>query len=140
MPITAEHSVCRSEQLAERGTAVSWELRQYGQPVRAFALRFQGRVVAYLNRCAHVPSELDWQPDEFLDHDREWIICSLHGATYDPRNGRCVAGPCPGGRLTPVAVSEHGGQVWWRPSGDLKPIHPGPGQGTGAPVSSPPPR
>jgi hypothetical protein len=36
-------------------------------PARAFALRFDGRVVAYLNRCAHVPTEMDWQPGEFLD-------------------------------------------------------------------------
>lgn len=114
-----EH-VCASEALAERGKAVSWDLRQYGQPVRAFALRIDGRVVAYLNRCAHVPTEMDWQPDEFLDMNREWIICSLHGATYDPRNGRCIGGPCIGSRLTPVSTEERDGQVWWQPAGDLK--------------------
>ncbi len=135
---TAERALCASSRLIERGNAVQWELRQYHQPVRAFALRFDGRVVAYLNRCAHVPAEMDWQPDEFLGHDREWIVCTLHGATYDPRSGRCVAGPCPGARLTPVAVSERNGQVWWRPTGDLKPMHPDAAHDTEAPVSSPP--
>ncbi len=143
LPSPPEHRVCASHQLAERGTAVSWALRQYGQPVRAFALRFDGRLVAYLNRCAHVPTEMDWQPDEFLDQGRDWIICSLHGATYDPRSGRCVAGPCPGARLTPVVVYEHDGQVWWLPGGDLKAVQPAPEQGcvqgVPAPVSSPPP-
>ena len=38
----------------------------FHQPARAFALRFDGRVVAYLNRCAHVPTEMDWQPGQFL--------------------------------------------------------------------------
>jgi nitrite reductase/ring-hydroxylating ferredoxin subunit len=33
--------------------------------VPAFAVRFEGRVYAYLNRCAHVPIELDWLPGRF---------------------------------------------------------------------------
>jgi hypothetical protein len=32
----------------------------------------------------HVPDEMDWQEGKFLDRDRELIICSIHGATYDP--------------------------------------------------------
>jgi nitrite reductase/ring-hydroxylating ferredoxin subunit len=78
-------------------------------------MRFDGRVVAYLNRCVHVPTELDWQPGEFLDADREFIICSIHGATYEPRSGRCAAGPCASGRLTPIDVEERDGQVFWLP-------------------------
>ncbi len=50
--------LCRSEELDERGLAWGWDVRQYGQPVRAFALRFDGQVVAYLNRCVHVPTEM----------------------------------------------------------------------------------
>ena len=53
---------------------------QYGRPVRVFALRFEGRVVAYQNRCLHVPTKPDWQPGLFLDSDQELIICSVHGA------------------------------------------------------------
>ena len=87
--------------LAERGQALVFDVLQYGQPVRAFALRFDGKVVAYLNRCAHVPAELDWQPGEFLDMDRRWIICSIHGATYEPETGRCVGGPCGRGLAAP---------------------------------------
>jgi nitrite reductase/ring-hydroxylating ferredoxin subunit len=34
---------------------------QYGEPMRAFALRYEGQVVAYLNRCVHVPTEMDWK-------------------------------------------------------------------------------
>ena len=59
-------------------------------PVRAFVLRHDGRAVAYLNRCAHVPAEMDWLPGEFLDSERSFIICSIHGATYLPRDGRCL--------------------------------------------------
>ena len=53
---------------------------QYGRPVRAFALRFEGRVMAYLNRCLHVPTKPDWLPGVFLESGQELIICSVHCA------------------------------------------------------------
>lgn len=88
----------------------------------AFALRFDGRVVAYLNRCLHVPVEMDWQPGEFLDSGRQVIICAVHGAAYEPLGGRCVGGPCGRGRLTPIEVEERDGQVYWYPSRDISPV------------------
>lgn len=114
--------LCASSDLVERGRAWVWDLQQYGQPVRAFALRFEGRVVAYVNRCVHVPTEMDWQSGEFLDMDKRWILCSIHGAAYEPADGRCVGGPCGRGRLTPVSVQEADGQVYWYPSRDLRPV------------------
>jgi nitrite reductase/ring-hydroxylating ferredoxin subunit len=114
--------LCASDALAERGKAVVWDVTQWGRATRAFALRIDGRVVAYLNRCVHVPTEMDWQEGEFLDMDRRWILCSIHGAHYDPANGQCVGGPCGRGRLTPIACEERGGQVWWRPTQDIRPV------------------
>lgn len=116
----APEPLCASTDLAERGRAWIWDVLQYGRPARAFALRFDGAVVAYLNRCVHVPTEMDWQPGEFLDIDRRWILCSIHGASYEPASGRCVGGPCGKGRLTTVAVQERGGQVYWYPSRDIR--------------------
>jgi nitrite reductase/ring-hydroxylating ferredoxin subunit len=113
-----------SAALAESGKAWVWDVLQYGRPARAFALRFQGEVRAYLNRCLHVPAEMDWQPGEFLDSDRRFIICSIHGATYDPADGRCVGGPCGRGRLTAIPVAEHGGQVYWYPRDGVEPVRP----------------
>ncbi len=113
--------LCPSRALVERGSAWVWDVLEQGQPVRAFALRFDGVVRAYLNRCAHVPTEMDWQPGEFLDADRRWILCSMHGAAYVPADGRCVGGPCGRGRLTPIAVAERDGRVYWYPSRDIRP-------------------
>ena len=79
----AEH-LCASVELADGGQALVFDVLQYGQPIRAFALRFEGQVVAYLNRCVHVPTEMDWQPGEFLDSDKRFILCSTHGAAYEP--------------------------------------------------------
>lgn len=116
--------LCAAVELAEKGRAVLFDVLHFHEPARAFALRFDGRVVAYLNRCVHVPTELDWQPGEFLDAGREFIICSIHGATYQPQSGRCVGGPCGGGRLTAIEVEERDDQVWWHPSRDIRAIVP----------------
>ena len=114
--------LCASVELVERGQALVFDVLQYGQPVRAFALRYDGEVVAYLNRCLHVPVEMDWQPGVFLDSEQRFILCSTHGASYEPLDGRCVGGPCGRGRLTPVEVREIDGQVYWYPSRDIKPV------------------
>ena len=114
--------LCRAVELVERGQALVFDVLQYRQPVRAFALRFDGRVVAYLNRCAHVPAEMDWQPGQFLDGDKRFILCSTHGAAYEPVGGRCVGGPCGRGRLTSVEVAERDGRVYWYPSPDIQPV------------------
>jgi nitrite reductase/ring-hydroxylating ferredoxin subunit len=121
----ASQPLCASSDLAERGRAWVFDVLHFRQPARAFALRFEGRVVAYLNRCVHVPTEMDWQPGEFLDGDRQFILCSLHGAAYDPVTGRCAGGPCGRGGLTPLRVEERDGQVYWYPSRDTRPpTHP----------------
>jgi nitrite reductase/ring-hydroxylating ferredoxin subunit len=114
--------LCAATELAERGHAFVFDIVLYRAPARAFAMRFDGRVVAYVNRCVHVPTEMDWQEGQFLDMDRRWILCSIHGAAYEPENGRCVGGPCGNGRLTSIAVEERDGQVYWDPSRDIRPV------------------
>ncbi|MEX8497623.1 MAG: Rieske (2Fe-2S) protein [Leptothrix ochracea] len=113
--------LCEATALVEGGSAHVFELRAHGETVRAFALRHEGQVVSYVNRCAHVPVELDWQPGEFLDDTRRWIICSMHGAVYDPVDGQCVGGPCHGEYLESVAVGEHEGRIYWYPRDHLAP-------------------
>jgi nitrite reductase/ring-hydroxylating ferredoxin subunit len=114
--------LCRSDDLAERGKGVGFDVMLWRQPARAFALRIDGRVVAYINRCAHVPTELDWNPGEFLDAERTTIVCAVHGAQYSPASGHCLGGPCGRGRLMPVEVNESGGEVTWYPSRDIAPL------------------
>ncbi len=122
MPEAGPQFLCRSDDLAERGKGVGFDVLLWRQPARGFALRIDGRVVAYINRCAHVPTELDWNPGDFLDAERRIIVCAVHGAQYAPESGRCLGGPCGRGRLMPVTVSEGGGEVSWYPSRDIAPL------------------
>lgn len=51
--------ICDSARLSEGGRGVRFTVRWCGEPASAFAIRYQGRVYAYLNRCTHHQVELD---------------------------------------------------------------------------------
>ncbi|HEY6134373.1 MAG TPA: Rieske 2Fe-2S domain-containing protein [Rubrivivax sp.] len=139
----AAEVLCESAALEEAGKAHVFDVMEYGRPARAFVLRFDGAVVGYLNRCLHVPTEMDWQEGQFLDADKRFIVCSIHGATYEPSDGQCVGGPCGRGKLTALQVHEVGGQVHWYPSRDIQPVRfdepdPPPFPDTGSSPGTPP--
>ena len=111
--------LCASEELQDSGAGVPFEVLYYGRAERGFAIRFQGQVYDYLNRCAHVPMEMDYQPNQFFDQSGLWLICATHGALYSPTTGQCRGGPCRGG-LIPILLSESDGQVHWHTSPHLQ--------------------
>jgi nitrite reductase/ring-hydroxylating ferredoxin subunit len=104
--------ICDTGALEERGAGVRFEVRLRGETLPAFAVRFEGTVHAYVNRCAHIPVELDWVEGEFFDASGLYLICATHGATYLPESGRCILGPCKGAQLRKLPVLEEGGQVF----------------------------
>ncbi|KAF7599105.1 MAG: (2Fe-2S)-binding protein [Candidatus Dactylopiibacterium carminicum] len=106
------HLICTVAELTDGGEARRFELDLAGERVPAFAQRWQGQVYAYVNRCAHIPIELDWNPGKLLDDSGQYLICATHGALYAPDSGECLAGPCAGQRLRALAVCEDGGNVY----------------------------
>ena len=104
--------ICASADLADGGAGVRFELdpRRHFVPV-GFAVRHFGAVRAFVNRCPHAGTELDWNPGEFFDDSGLYLICSTHGALFEPGSGRCVAGPCRGASLQPLEVRERDGEV-----------------------------
>jgi nitrite reductase/ring-hydroxylating ferredoxin subunit len=114
-------ALCNSGDLIDGGIAVPFDVVYGGQTCRAFAIRYEGRVQAYLNRCAHVAMELDWQPNRVFDDTGRWLLCGTHGAVYRPDTGACAGGPCRGG-LVKIATSERDGVVHWHTDYNLKPI------------------
>ena len=108
-----ERLICGSDALADSGRGVRFEVEYFGQPAPAFAVRHRGQVHAYLNRCAHVAMELDWQEGVFFDAAGRDLLCSTHGATYDAGSGRCVGGPCNRTPLVKLRVEERNGKVYF---------------------------
>jgi nitrite reductase/ring-hydroxylating ferredoxin subunit len=114
--------ICASSDLVERGRGVRFPVTAFGEDTTGFAVRHGGTAYGYLNRCAHVPIELDWNEGEFFDMSGLYLICSTHGAAYAPESGRCVAGPCRGGRLRSITLIEKDGKVFWRSDEYVRPV------------------
>jgi nitrite reductase/ring-hydroxylating ferredoxin subunit len=113
--------ICASDSLAEGGKGIRFPVTAGGEDTTGFVVRYDGVVRGFLNRCAHVPIELDWNEGDFFDISGLYIMCSTHGAIYLPESGRCAGGPCRGGRLRPINVVEQDGQVYWQPDEFITP-------------------
>ncbi len=115
--------ICASDALEDGGKGVRFTLTtdakgNTGHNV-GFVVRYDGKVYAYLNRCAHVPIELDWIEGEFFDSSGLYLMCATHGAIYEPETGYCVGGPCRGQRLQAISVIEKDHFVYWQARNDL---------------------
>lgn len=108
----AGRRICASGELVEGGTGHRFSVRRRGEVLPAFAIRFQGKVHAYINRCTHQGVELDWGDGRFFDRQGTHLICTTHGARYHPATGACTGGRCAGIGLTVLAVEEGGGSVY----------------------------
>jgi nitrite reductase/ring-hydroxylating ferredoxin subunit len=108
---TDPRRICGASSLEEGGKGARFHVVINGERVPAFAIRYAGQVRAYLNRCAHIGVELDWNPGEFLDASGRHIVCATHGANYDPATGQCLSGRCAGRALTALAVEEAGHNI-----------------------------
>ena len=113
--------ICEAGMLEEGGRGVRFPLTAGGEDTTGFVVRYGGAVYGYLNRCAHVPIELDWAEGEFFESSGLYLMCSTHGAIYDPETGRCAGGPCRGGRLRPLTVTDREGKLYWQPDDFVRP-------------------
>lgn len=76
------------------------------------AVRRQGQVYLYENRCPHRGVPLEWQADRFLDSSGSLIQCATHGALFLIDSGECVAGPCAGQSLRALPCHENAQGIW----------------------------
>ena len=104
--------ICKAAQLPECGQGVRFPIAAAPGEEKGFAVRYMGRVQGFVNRCPHLGTELDWEPGQFFDIAGVYLVCSTHGAIFEPNTGLCVAGPCRGASLEPLEVSERGGEVF----------------------------
>ncbi|MDR3516821.1 MAG: Rieske 2Fe-2S domain-containing protein [Azospirillaceae bacterium] len=101
--------VCAATSI-EPGSAKAFSLSRVdaeGQ-IRPFAI-FIVRTLAdgyfgYVNACPHQGSWLNFGAGTFFAADRRLLECGRHQAKFEIETGLCVAGPCKGENLEPVAI------------------------------------
>jgi nitrite reductase/ring-hydroxylating ferredoxin subunit len=118
--------VCAAEELVDGGMGIRRNaVEKSGGGSVVFFVRYDGKPFGYLNRCAHVAMELDWNEGQFFESSGLYLMCATHGAIYEPDTGKCVGGPCRGARLRQVQVEERdtpeGRAVFWIPDDTLRP-------------------
>ena len=113
--------ICEADELQEGGKGKRFSVLAFGDAATGFVVRYDGQPRGYLNRCAHVPVELDWFEGEFFESSGLYLMCSTHGAIYVPDTGYCAGGPCKGGKLRPIPVREVEGEIYWLPDDHIRP-------------------
>ena len=113
--------LCDSESLDEGGKGIRFPVTVGGDDLTAFVVRYGQEPRAYLNRCAHLPMELDWTEGEFFESSGLYLMCATHGALYEPDTGQCAGGPCRGGRLHAINVIERDKKIFWEPDDYVRP-------------------
>jgi len=109
-PIDVERVICRFTEIADPG-ARGFTIGTGDWPLRGFIVRVREEVRGYINYCPHAGHPLDLTPHRFLTHDGALILCGSHGALFDKLSGYCIAGPCAGRSLRPIALKLEAGFV-----------------------------
>jgi len=81
------------------------------QKLPCFVVVFGGEIYAYVNKCPHRYTELDWLPGEVFDDEGLYLVCATHGAVFEVNSGLCADGPCKGLSLDRVQVREVGKHI-----------------------------
>ena len=108
--IRAAPALLEWARLADGGLAEA-EARVDGETESLILHRDGDAVRAWLNVCPHAGRRLDWAPGEFLRSKEGFLVCAVHGATFELSEGLCVGGPCRGEHLRAVAVEVRDGVV-----------------------------
>jgi nitrite reductase/ring-hydroxylating ferredoxin subunit len=109
--------LCRLADIPDRDSR-AFTITLSGEGREIFAVRLADEVFAYVNVCPHRQMPLNWKPDVFLAYDKSRIVCTMHAATFDIRQGHCLTGPCPGQSLEAVPIVIEDGVVRLGPNAD----------------------
>jgi len=111
--------IARVEEMGPGSVKKFWLICQKNR-VDAFLINYQGTFHAYVNRCRHMTTPLDFVRYQFFTEDGSHLVCLTHGALYEPASGLCLEGPCKGLSLYPLPVKVDQGEVLVGcPSGDI---------------------
>ena len=102
-------ALCRAEEVRE-GAGRGFRLGSGPGQIPVFVIRKDGALYAYINRCPHVGTPLDWTEDQFFDPNG-LLLCGTHGARFRAADGYCVSGPCFGKSLKPAPIRLSDGEI-----------------------------
>ena len=102
--------LCRLAELGD-GAARGFVIGAGTERYEIFVYREAERVWGYRNECPHVGTPLDMAEDDFLTSDGSHFLCHTHGALFRIEDGFCIAGPCKGETLKPVALRLEAGWI-----------------------------
>lgn len=111
-----ENHIGAVEQMSNGGQGIVFFVLEKEQSssekIPAFAIRYNDVVRAFKNRCGHIAVTLDFKPGHFFTEEGDFLVCSTHGALYEPATGACQGGPCFGVGLEPLSVQECDGELY----------------------------
>ena len=99
------------QSLKEGGDAITFAFDALGFD-HGFVILFDGALYGYRNQCPHTGVRLDWIPGKVFDNDGQYLVCSVHGAIFEPKSGRCLAGPCVNQCLKSIPVDISGDDIF----------------------------
>jgi nitrite reductase/ring-hydroxylating ferredoxin subunit len=108
--------ICAAESIAPGG-AKAFSLSRVtetgeGRPFPIVIIRTAADdYVGYVNTCPHEDLWLNIGTGEFFNPERTFLKCGRHGANFEIDTGLCVAGPCKGKSLEPIALAVIDGEV-----------------------------
>ena len=103
--------LCKTTALDATG-AKSLNIEINGVPLDIFLVRDDNGIYAYIDRCPHKGTPLEWQEDHFLDDNREHIVCATHGAKFHIADGYCFDGPCAQQSLSALPLEIENGDIY----------------------------
>jgi len=100
---TASRFLCRSEEIAE-GQARAFPPHE-GSRDKLILVRRRGALYAYWDACPHYgDTPMAWRANEYLNADRNRLVCASHGAEFEIETGRCVLGAALGKSLRAALI------------------------------------
>ena len=100
--------LCRADEIPEHA-GKSFRYRSSDDVFMGLVIRFRGEIVAYVDSCPHYGWPLAYDADHIFSGDH--LLCTGHGALFEPAGGICVAGPCLNEALTEWPISIVDGHV-----------------------------
>jgi nitrite reductase/ring-hydroxylating ferredoxin subunit len=103
--------LCRAQEIEAKG-AKGVVLGEDADRLDIVVVKKDGQHHAYINSCPHQFIPLEIFSDLFHSADKEHLICSGHGALFEPDTGLCVNGPCENEFLDRLQIVEKDGSIY----------------------------